>query len=287
MARDLQNSVTIIKRKKVVAEAGHHGGAWKVAYADFVTAMMAFFLLMWLLNATTEDQRKGIADYFNPTIPVHKISGGGDGMFHGESIFAQQDLAHTGRSASGHLTNRFHSANGLAGPLPPEDLGGEIGRESEQFGEIETLMRGDSGESVVEDDLLQQVITRVTDEGLIIEVFDVPGSPLFVGDTSEPGPKLTRILALISEVSGLVRNSLAVSGHVDTSDALPGEGFAMTSDRAQAARRMLQAHGLEAARIARVTGEADRRPAFDGAPPARNRRLEIVLLRRDPGAPAR
>ncbi|MEO1001108.1 MAG: flagellar motor protein MotB, partial [Pseudomonadota bacterium] len=59
----------IIKRKKIVAGGGHHGGAWKVAYADFVTAMMAFFLLMWLLNATTEAQRKGIADYFSPTIP--------------------------------------------------------------------------------------------------------------------------------------------------------------------------------------------------------------------------
>ena len=68
----------IIKRKKIVVEGGHHGGAWKVAYADFVTAMMAFFMLMWLLNATTEKQRKGIADYFNPTIPVTRVSGGGD-----------------------------------------------------------------------------------------------------------------------------------------------------------------------------------------------------------------
>ena len=66
---------TIIKRKKVVKADGHHGGAWKVAYADFVTAMMAFFLLMWLLNATTEEQRKGISDYFSPTIPISRISG--------------------------------------------------------------------------------------------------------------------------------------------------------------------------------------------------------------------
>jgi chemotaxis protein MotB len=73
----------IIKRKKVVAEGGHHGGAWKVAYADFVTAMMAFFLLMWLLGATTEQQRKGIADYFNPTLPLDRVSGGGNGAFGG------------------------------------------------------------------------------------------------------------------------------------------------------------------------------------------------------------
>jgi chemotaxis protein MotB len=77
----------IIKRKKVVAGGGHHGGAWKVAYADFVTAMMAFFLLMWLLNATTEEQRKGLSDYFNPTIPISRTSAGGAGMLEGSTPF--------------------------------------------------------------------------------------------------------------------------------------------------------------------------------------------------------
>ena len=75
----------LIKRKKIINAGGHHGGAWKVAYADFVTAMMAFFMLMWLLNATTEKQRKGIADYFSPTIPINRVSGGGDGAFGGNS----------------------------------------------------------------------------------------------------------------------------------------------------------------------------------------------------------
>ncbi|MCW8842218.1 MAG: chemotaxis protein MotB, partial [Rhodobacteraceae bacterium] len=75
MSTQKNASPVIIKRKKIVAAEGHHGGAWKVAYADFVTAMMAFFLLMWLLNATTEKQRKGIADYFNPNIPINRISG--------------------------------------------------------------------------------------------------------------------------------------------------------------------------------------------------------------------
>ena len=87
---------TIIKRKKVVSGGGHHGGAWKVAYADFVTAMMAFFMLMWLLNATTEKQRKGIADYFSPDIPVSRASAGGSGMFQGDSTFAEEVLARNG-----------------------------------------------------------------------------------------------------------------------------------------------------------------------------------------------
>ena len=94
------NAPIIIKKKKVIAGDGHHGGAWKVAYADFVTAMMAFFLLMWLLNATTEKQRKGIADYFNPTIPVNRISGGGEGAFGGDSVFTEETLAQNGTGAS-------------------------------------------------------------------------------------------------------------------------------------------------------------------------------------------
>ena len=80
----------IIKRKKVIVSGGHHGGAWKVAYADFVTAMMAFFMLMWLLTATTEKQRKGLADYFHPTIVVSRVSGGGDGMLSGDSLFSEE-----------------------------------------------------------------------------------------------------------------------------------------------------------------------------------------------------
>ena len=82
----------IIKRKKKVVGGGHHGGAWKVAYADFVTALMAFFLLMWLLNATTEQQRKGVADYFSPTVPIARVSGGGDGNFGGEFVFSEMTM---------------------------------------------------------------------------------------------------------------------------------------------------------------------------------------------------
>lgn len=96
--------IIIIKKKKKVSGDGHHGGAWKVAYADFVTAMMAFFLLMWLLNATTEEQRKGIADYFNPTIPISRISGGGSDGLNGSSIFTEQTYAKMGTGATASST---------------------------------------------------------------------------------------------------------------------------------------------------------------------------------------
>jgi chemotaxis protein MotB len=92
----------VIKKKKGGHGHGHHGGAWKVAYADFVTAMMAFFLLMWLLNATTESQRKGLADYFDPRIPISKVSGGGTDMFKGSSMFAKDQMARNGTGGAGH-----------------------------------------------------------------------------------------------------------------------------------------------------------------------------------------
>lgn len=106
MSADGNVAPVIIKRKKVVGGDGHHGGAWKVAYADFVTAMMAFFLLMWLLNATTEKQRKGLADYFAPTIPINRVSGGGSGAFGGDSVFSEETLPQNGTGASNkHPTN--------------------------------------------------------------------------------------------------------------------------------------------------------------------------------------
>src|SRR6056297_2396915 len=100
MTSENQQRPIIIKRKKVVGGGGHHGGAWKVAYADFVTAMMAFFMLMWLLNATTEQQRKGLADHFSPTIPINRMSGGGSGAFGGDNIFTEETLAQSGTGIS-------------------------------------------------------------------------------------------------------------------------------------------------------------------------------------------
>jgi chemotaxis protein MotB len=111
----------IVKRKKIIA-GGHHGGAWKVAYADFVTAMMAFFLLMWLLGATNEKQRKGIADYFNPTIPVNKVSGGGDGAFGGDSIFSENTLARNGTGTGVIATNENAEESSDEDPRGPRPV---------------------------------------------------------------------------------------------------------------------------------------------------------------------
>lgn len=274
MAGPGNGAPVIIKRKKVVAGGGHHGGAWKVAYADFVTAMMAFFLLMWLLNATTEKQRKGISDYFNPTIPVNRISGGGDGAFGGDSVFAEETMAHTGTGAMDRETSTA-TDTGASGR-------GAGGAEAE-LEDVEKALLARGGESNTMQQLLRHVVTRVTDEGLVIEIFDLPEAPLFEGESADPAPVTRSIAALLAEVLNLTTNEIAVSGHLR---ALPvtlidNPVWDLSADRAQATRGLLETAGLDPARMQRVSGYADRKPAVTEPADPRNNRIEIILLRRD------
>ena len=269
-----QAPIIIIKRKKIVKGGGHHGGAWKVAYADFVTAMMAFFLLMWLLSATTETQRKGLADYFNPTIPVIRVSGGGDGMFGGDNIFSQDTLSQSGTGASNLRSTDGDNAEGDTGSSTAD---GDL---DQKFTDIENMFRGDSGESSVANSLLKHVNTRVTDEGLIIELFDLEGSPLFLPGSSDASHKMELLLDMIADVIGIITNEIAVSGHTDLLRADGGDSFLLSSDQAQYARRRLVSAGVSLDRISRITGNADRAPSYPDAAKTRNRRIEITLLRR-------
>lgn len=274
MAGPGNGAPVIIKRKKVVAGGGHHGGAWKVAYADFVTAMMAFFLLMWLLNATTEKQRKGISDYFNPTIPVNRISGGGDGAFGGDSVFAEETMAHTGTGAMDRETSTA-TDTGASGR-------GAGGAEAE-LEDVEKALLARGGESNTMQQLLRHVVTRVTDEGLVIEIFDLPEAPLFEGESADPAPVTRSIAALLAEVLNLTTNEIAVSGHLR---ALPvtlidNPVWDLSADRAQATRGLLETAGLDPARMQRVSGYADRKLAVTEPADPRNNRIEIILLRRD------
>ncbi|AJE44834.1 OmpA/MotB family protein [Celeribacter indicus] len=270
------NAPVIIKRKKVVAGGGHHGGAWKVAYADFVTAMMAFFLLMWLLNATTEKQRKGIADYFNPTIPVNRISGGGDGSFGGDSVFTEETLSQNGTGASNaNSTDQKGAAAGEAEAERAHAL------EAKAFAEVQDLLTAFSGESMAADEAMRHIVTRVTDEGLIIELFDLEGEPLFAGRGSEPTEITGLLVGMLSEVFRIVRNDIAVSGHVSAQPIVVADNpvWDISTRRADRIRQLLETNGTPPKRILRVTGYADRRPAVGNPMSVRNNRVEIVLLR--------
>lgn len=279
MAAKNDSAPIIIKRKKVIKGGGHHGGAWKIAYADFVTAMMAFFLLMWLLNATTESQRKGLAEYFSPTIPVYKISGGGDGAFGGKSTFSQEMMMQNGTGAADMRASDDNKADGDTGVTPSDIVGGEEGVSELKFTDIENMFRGDSGESTVADALLKHVNTRITDEGLIIEVFDLPSSPMFIVNTKGPSDKMLLLLDMIANVIGIVSNEVAILGHTDEVMLDGGDQFTLSSERAQFSRQRLVSAGVSGNRIARVSGHADRSPSQPAAGIIRNRRIEIVLLR--------
>jgi chemotaxis protein MotB len=270
MAGQANAAPVIIKRKKVVAGGGHHGGAWKVAYADFVTAMMAFFLLMWLLNATTEKQRKGLSDYFNPTIPVNRISGGGDGAFGGESMFA--DDAQVQMGIGGTTTSSDVGDAGVQGDAQTVEM-----RVLEQ-----TLMdRG--GESRTMEQLLRHVITRVTDEGLVIEIYDLEDAPLFTNDTLEPTPILLALAGLLAETLEITKNDIAVNGHLRSHPVMlvSNPVWEMSAGRAQRLRLLMQAAGFDGDRVQRVSGFADRKPVTADSAAIRNNRMEVILLRRD------
>ena len=262
----------IIKRKKVVGGGGHHGGAWKVAYADFVTAMMAFFMLMWLLNATTEKQRKGIADYFSPTIAVNRVSGGGDGSLGGDSVFSENVLPRVGTGATSLNPTEAHAARGA--------INASDGTPEATLADLETLL-GSGGESLLEDNELRHVELRLTDEGIVVEFFDLPDHPLFLDDDT-PTPLLRALMRAVVRAAQGVVNPVAVGAHVRAAPVVLRDSpvWDQSGARAEAARDLLMAAGLSPDRVARTTAHADRK-ADPGNPMAvRNNRIEIVFLRR-------
>lgn len=267
----------IIKRKKVIAGGGHHGGAWKVAYADFVTAMMAFFMLMWLLNATTEQQRKGIADYFSPTIPITRISGGGDGAFGGDSPFSETDVAQNGTGATNLRPTEGRQSLGLSGTDHDP-----AAREAETAA-LQALEQALTGDSAIAGNLLAHIQTRLSDEGLVIEIFSRPGQAIFDPATGDPAPWLPDLAAVMASLFQTVTNPVAIEGHVAAEPIVVASEtrWRASTDRAQVFRALLERAGLPPRRILRVTGHADREPVSDNPMAPRNERLEIILLRGD------
>lgn len=272
------NAPIIIKRKKVISGGGHHGGAWKVAYADFVTAMMAFFMLMWLLNATTEQQRKGLADYFAPTIPINRVSGGGAGAFGGDSMLTEDTLAQNGTGIS-------QPSNGTEPLRSESDIAGDTAAAAQvaALRDIEAVLMGQGGESMLSDQALRHIITRLTDEGLVIEIFDLPDVTLFIADTAIPNPVTAEIAAIMARLFQAVRNGVAIEGHLSAKSILKVDNpvWELSTDRAAQMRLMLQSGGLDPMRIARQTGAGDREPAVRDATAPRNNRIEVILLRSD------
>ena len=269
MPTDRNVAPVIIKRKKIIAGGGHHGGAWKVAYADFVTAMMAFFMLMWLLNATTEKQRKGIADYFSPTAPISRLSSGSDGMFMGDSVFAADVLPTTGVGASALQDTTVDTSENE-----------EKEAQDTAFKEVEDVLLGIGGESMLDDQWLRHVVTRITDEGLVIEFFDAEDDPLFVNG-AEPTVLARSIAYAVREASRMLSNDIAIEGHVAKVPVvrIDDPAWDWSADRAYVFSELLTGFGFETDRVRRLTAYGDRRPMVENQMSARNNRIEVIFLR--------
>ncbi|MEK0084967.1 flagellar motor protein MotB [Benzoatithermus flavus] len=272
MSRKQSSPIIVIKRPKK-GGGGHHGGAWKIAYADFVTAMMAFFLLLWLLGATTEEQRKGISDYFNV---VTNSGGGSNGVLQGKVI----DIAGGQRTAatpSGMTPIVLMPAPGLGRPLPqPTDDGAS--REEAAFAEIERNL-----EAAVKDspELAGNMLVERTPDGLRIQLIDQERSPMFASGSAVIVPRMEQLLKLVAAMVARVPNTIAIGGHTDAHPLQRGDysNWELSAERANAARRLLVANGVPESRIVRVLGLADRQPLIKDDPmAASNRRISILLM---------
>ncbi|MBV9418562.1 MAG: OmpA family protein [Alphaproteobacteria bacterium] len=288
----------VIKKIKKGGHGGHHGGAWKVAYADFVTAMMAFFLLMWLINTTTPEQKRGIADYFAPQSIAETFSGAG-GVLGGKVM--GEDSAKAGGAASvfqknsptSPATTKPSTQNGVShGGATSADATGAEGSASSQDGEF--AHAAEAIHQAIQDNpdiamLSKQVLIENTPQGLRIQLVDQDGRPMFQQGTSEPMPYTKRLLAEIGRIVDRLPNRVSISGHTEAA-AFEGPGgmtnWELSSARANAARALLTAGGLNQDRIYEVAGKASSEPLLPEDPNASaNRRLSIVLLREAPPVP--
>ena len=316
----------IIIRKEEIIEGGHHGGAWKVAYADFVTAMMAFFLLMWLINATTEAQRRGIAAYFSPLADVENgfsssgiIPGGAVPFADGAQLVNQGPARLATLAAHGDASKTDNDGdldgNERAAPpapaaaamasivplkaaaarkaqvaatlaTPPTQEGSSDG--SGAAAEDRALREAAQGlrDAVAHDPALAgaggQMAIDLTSEGLRIQIMDAAHQPMFDRGSAVPNPRAKALLRLAARFIASLSEPVSIGGHTDASPYRVGDpsNWTLSSDRANAARDILVGAGLPDARLANVTGYADRKLLLPADPLAPANRRIVLTVRR-------
>ncbi|HYN38045.1 MAG TPA: flagellar motor protein MotB [Rhodospirillales bacterium] len=286
-----KSATTIVVKRPKKVEHGHHGGAWKVAYADFVTAMMAFFLLLWLLNAATKEQLRGISDYFAPISSKSSTSGG-------RGLLAGRTVAKVGVFQDETPRSRVDPAEGEPSPAgsvdtdeqtpPPDVTEAEMDeflrkREERQFQAAENQLRDAIAGIPDMQDLGKSLLIDNTTEGLRIQIIDQEGLPMFPRGDAAMYAHTRRMLELVATVVQKMPQDVDITGHTDATRYVGGAGYSnweLSADRANAARRALVQFGVPEKRIARVVGKAATDPLITSDPEAPgNRRLSLVMLR--------
>jgi len=281
MAGDSKKLQPIIVKKIKRGGHAHHGGAWKIAYADFVTAMMAFFLLMWLLGSTTEGDKKGIAEFFNSPLRVALMGGSGSGDSSHVIRGGGQDLTRSGGQVkNGDIASQKKAINLQAFKAEQRRA------EAERLEELKDKV----GDAIAANGKLaglkSQIRLDMTRDGLRIQIVDENNRPMFDSGSAVLKPYMRELLRLIAEVLAEVPNRLTLEGHTDATPFGAGDrgynNWELSSDRANASRRELVAAGLPDARVLRVQGLASS-VLFDRADPhsPANRRISIIVMNRD------
>ena len=282
MAGDAKKLQPIIIKK--IKKGGHavHGGAWKIAYADFVTAMMAFFLLMWLLGSTSEGDKKGIADYFQSPLKVALLNGG-SGSGDSSSLLkgGGQDLTRSsGQVKRGDVEAPRSTINLQA--LRYEQRVAEATKLQELSEQLESELKNNAKLA----QFASQIKLDMTRDGLRIQIVDALARPMFDGGSALVKPYMRELLRAIGSVLVEVPNRLTLEGHTDTTPFPGGDrgysNWELSADRANASRRELVAGGLTDERVLRVLGLASSQP-FNRDDPAepQNRRISIIVMNRD------
>jgi chemotaxis protein MotB len=294
MAAQSDQTIIIKKIKKGGGES-HHGGAWKVAYADFVTAMMAFFLLMWLINTTSPEQKRGIADYFAPASVSSTESGSG-------GILAGTALGSDGAKAKG--TSSVIEALSPESRNPddgrsseggkPADAAADAMREAQQrrddaaFASAAQSLRQALQDMPELAELSKNILVDQTPEGLRIQLVDQEGRSMFDEGSAKPNARATLLLRAIAKVINQLPNRISIYGHTSASPGgAKAEGdWTLSASRADGSRRILQSAGVDPDRVYQVSGKASSEPLYPDDPmlPG-NRRIAIVLLREAPVLP--
>ena len=272
-----KKALVVVKRIKKVA-GGHHGGAWKIAYADFVTAMMAFFLLMWLLGSTAKGDLSGIADYFKTPLKVAMQGGSGSGDSSSVIKGGGTELARkSGQVKKGDTEAKKKTYNLKAAQAELERVDAAKLRQLKKRLEVAI----DANPTLKQ--FKRQLLIDITSEGLRIQIVDEQNRPMFNVASAELQPYTKIILHEIGQVLNDVQNRVSLSGHTDvTPYANGGRGYSnweLSADRANASRRELIAGGMNEAKMLRVVGLASSVPFNQAAPydPV-NRRISIIVM---------
>lgn len=280
MASD-DKRLIVVKRIKKVA-GGHHGGAWKIAYADFVTAMMAFFLLMWLLGSTAKGDLKGISAYFNTPLKVALLGGSGSGDSSSLIKGGGKDLTRSeGQVKQGELPTEKKTVNLKV--ATEEALRIERRKELDNLKMLKTSLEKAIDADAKLQQFKKQIMLDITTEGLRIQIVDEENRPMFQSGSAKLESYSKVILREIGNMLNQVPNKVSLSGHTDARQYSFGEkGYSnwdLSADRANASRRELIAGGMAEEKMVRVVGLSSA-VLFDAKDPFNpiNRRINIIVM---------